>query len=243
MPEGPSIVILKEKAEKFAGHRVLSAIGTAEVGQHDIENRTVKSVQSWGKHFLIVFDKFFLRVHLLMFGTYRIDSKRDKPPKLGLVFNIGELNLYACNVKRFDGNPDKVYDWSADVMNPAWSVRKAMAKLKRAGDSMICDALLDQEIFSGVGNIIKNEVLYRCRIHPESFIGKIPVTKLREIARESATYAFEFLKWKKGGTLKKHWVCYAQKRCRRCDLPMHKKETGAGRRRSFFCTNCQKLHI
>ncbi|HRO68823.1 MAG TPA: hypothetical protein PK951_00545 [Chitinophagaceae bacterium] len=42
---------------------------------------------------------------------------------------------------------------------------------------MVCDALLDQEIFSGVGNIIKNEVLYRIRVHPESLIGDIPLKK------------------------------------------------------------------
>ncbi|MER3465444.1 MAG: endonuclease, partial [Chitinophagaceae bacterium] len=40
---------------------------------------------------------------------------------------------------------------------------------------MVNDALLDQEIFSGVGNIIKNEVLYRIEVHPLSTIGALPL--------------------------------------------------------------------
>lgn len=32
--------------------------------------------------------------------------------------------------------------------------------------------LLEKEIFAGVGNIIKNEMLYRARVHPESIVGK-----------------------------------------------------------------------
>ena len=31
---------------------------------------------------------------------------------------------------------------------------------------MVCDALLDQTVFAGVGNIIKNEVLFRTGVHP-----------------------------------------------------------------------------
>lgn len=41
--------------------------------------------------------------------------------------------------------------------------KKAKAKLKATPDELICDALLEQDIFAGVGNIIKNEILYRVR--------------------------------------------------------------------------------
>jgi endonuclease-8 len=51
---------------------------------------------------------------------------------------------------------------------------KARKKLKAIPKTMICDALLDQQIFSGVGNIIKNEVLYRVKLHPENNISDIP---------------------------------------------------------------------
>jgi len=47
-------------------------------------------------------------------------------------------------------------------------------RLRARPDLLACDALLDQDIFSGVGNIIKNEVLHRIRVHPESTVGALP---------------------------------------------------------------------
>jgi len=62
---------------------------------------------------------------------------------------------------------------------------------------LACDALLDQHIFSGSGNIIKNEVLFRTRIHPLSLVSKLPTKKLTELIKETHNYAFDFLEWKK----------------------------------------------
>ncbi|WP_311196131.1 hypothetical protein [Antarcticibacterium sp. 1MA-6-2] len=106
----------------------------------------------------------------------------------------------------------------------------------------MCDALLNQEIFAGVGNIIKNEILYRVRVHPESLLGKIPNAKLNKLIDETRIYSFEFLEWKKAYELKKHWLAHTKKICLRCDLPIIKKQTGTKKRRSFICTNCQKLY-
>jgi endonuclease-8 len=242
MPEGPSIVILKEKVRHFAGHCIVSAHGNAKIDMERLQGQTVRGFKSWGKHFLICFDAFFIRIHLLMFGTYRIDERKENPLRLALEFDNGELNFYTAQVRLIDGNPNDFYDWAADVMNPEWSARKAMKKIK-ANPVMACDALMDQEIFSGVGNIIKNEVLYRCRIHPESATDKIPVQKLRELIREARHYSFEFLEWKLAFTLKKHWLAYNKKCCPRCDLLIQRKVTGTRQRRSFFCTNCQKLYV
>lgn len=55
---------------------------------------------------------------------------------------------------------------------------------------MVCDALLDQQIFSGVGNIIKNKVLFRIRVHPESVVTKLPPSKLNELVKEAKVYSF-----------------------------------------------------
>ncbi len=54
---------------------------------------------------------------------------------------------------------------------------------------MICDALLDQTIFSGLGNIIKNEVLFRTRTHPESKTGAVPLKQWKAIIKESVFIA------------------------------------------------------
>ncbi len=239
MPEGPSIVILKEAIARFNRKTIIKASGTATIDVKRLESKTIRHIKTWGKHLLICFDGFFIRIHLLMFGTYFVDSKKAGPPRLGLTFKKGQLNFYTCAVKQTEGSPDEVYDWSADVMNAKWDSKKALGKIKELPAALICDLLLDQEIFSGVGNIIKNEILFTCRIHPQSLAGNIPAAKKRALVKEASNYSFDFLRWKKEGVLKKHWQVYTKKTCPRCDISLEKAYPGKTKRRSFFCNNCQ----
>lgn len=242
MPEGPSIVILKEKAEEFVGRKIVSASGNAKIDMERLEGQTITDLKTHGKHFLICFKDFTVRIHLLMFGTYLINERKKTPLKLGLLFRDGEFNLYTCHVKILEGSINKHYDWSSDVMNAKWSAAKAKKKLKETPTVTIGDALLDQDIFSGIGNIIKNEILYRTYIHPESLVGKISSAKMTALIKEAQVYSLDFLKWKKQGTLKKHWDAYTKKTCQRCHGPIEKEYTGQKKRRSFFCPNCQKQY-
>jgi endonuclease VIII len=177
-----------------------------------------------------------------MFGTYDINDRKDKPLRLCLRFRNNEWNFYNTAIKVLEEPLDEIYDWSADVMSDSWNAAKARKKLKAAPDMLVCDALLNQNIFSGVGNIIKNEVLYRIKIHPLSTIGALPAKKLTELIKEARIYTFQFLEWKRQYVLRKNWLANAQKTCKRCDLPFHKDYLGAGKRRTFYCENCQVLY-
>ncbi len=178
-----------------------------------------------------------------MFGSYSVNEKKpDKPIRLNFTFKKGEINFYSCSINYLEGDINSFYDWSGDVMNVDWDPKKARAKLKNVASMMACDALLDQDIFAGVGNIIKNEVLYRIKVHPESLISKIPTRKLRTLIVEAQKYSFQFLEWKRNYELKKHWLAHTKKLCLRCHFPIIKKYTGAKERRSFICTNCQILY-
>ena len=243
MPEGPSIIILKEAVEQFNGKKILEVTGNAAIDKDVLINKKV-TFKSWGKHFLVSLPHSTIRIHLLLFGSYSI-NEQTKPAeslRLGLRFKNGAVYLYTCSVKMLEDDPDNIYDWTADVMNEKWDAAKALKKLKENPSGLICDALLDQDIFSGVGNIIKNEVLYRVKIHPESIIDKIPTRKLVQVVKEAREYSFDFLRWKKAFELKQHWLAYHKKICTRCNLPILKKYCGKTKRQSFFCTNCQVLY-
>lgn len=242
MPEGPSIIIAREDIIEFKGKKVIDASGLAKIDFDRLENQTLVNIKTWGKHLLLCFKGFTLRVHFMLFGSYLINQRKKTNPSLRLTFNDSELNFHTCSVKLLEGSVNDHYDWSADVMNKKWDAKKAADKMKEHPDKMICDTLLEQDIFSGVGNIIKNEVLYRARVHPESLTGKIPKAKINELIKEAQNYSFEFLKHKKAGVLKKNWLAHTKKICKRCDLPIFKEYTGTKKRRSFFCKNCQILH-
>jgi endonuclease-8 len=241
--EGPSIVILCKEVAVFKGQTVYAAVGNSKIDKGLLLHQRIKHFKSWGKHFLIVFPKFFLRVHFLMFGSYRVNQRKDQPPRLSLQFeDSSELNFYSCAIKLEEGNVNDHYDWSVDVMSPEWNPKGARKKLKEHPAMNVGDALLDQTIFAGVGNIIKNEVLYRIGVHPESTIGDLPPRKLGDLIQEAHNYSFDFLRWKKKFELKKHWLIYTKKKCPK-GHSVKRKHTGRTNRRSFFCDQCQKLYL
>jgi endonuclease-8 len=245
MPEGPSIVILKEAANPFIGLKIKAATGNSKkIDINSLKGQVITDFKSWGKHFLICFSGYTLRIHFLLFGSYTINQPRvGVNPRLSLQFTRGRsLNFYACSITRLDNPLDEIYDWTADVMNKQWNSRRALKKLRARPDTMVCDAVLDQNIFAGVGNIIKNEVLYRIRVHPESRVGKIPNSKQRELVAELVHYSFQFLEWKQAFTLRKHWLAHTKKTCPRDMSPITKEYLGKTMRRTFYCLTCQRIY-
>ena len=243
MPEGPSIVILREETAAFTGQVIERAEGSAKLDKARLVGQSVRSVRSWGKHLLIELDEVSLRIHLLLFGSYRINQRKESTPRLSLGFADGELNFYGCSVQPIEGPLEAAYDWSVDVMGDSWTLRAALKRLRAHPRMLVCDALLDQTLFAGSGNIIKNEVLFRIHVHPLSLIGDLPAAKQRELAREARNYSFDFLQWKREGTLKAHWLAHARTTCPRCNIPFSRaKALGRSKRRAFFCNRCQRRY-
>lgn len=242
MPEGPSIVILKEQVSIFKGKKILDISGNSKIDLQRMKGKKILDMKSWGKHFLIIFDDFFIRIHLLMFGSFRVNERKETLPRISFRFSKGELNFYSCAVKMLEGDVHEYYDWQSDTMSEEWNPAKALKALKLDKEGMICDGLMNQKIFAGVGNIIKNEALFITMVHPEARIKNIPPKKLKEIVHVAREYCFDFYKWKKIYELKKHFLIYNKRTCPRCNLKITRKHTGVGNRRSFFCLNCQSLY-
>ena len=240
MPEGPSIVILREEAAHFRRRTVRRVEGNSKLDIQRMQGRRVVAVRSWGKHFLLEFSSFSLRVHMLMFGSYRIDKpKPDKSPRLALHFDNGTLYFCSSSLKYVEGPLAESYDWRADVMSPDWDPALARRKLKREPDTLVCDALLDQDVFAGVGNIIKNEVLFRIRVHPETRVGDLPPRKLGQLIAQAREYSFDFLEWKKQYVLRKHWLVHRRRECSECGSRLELAHLGTRQRRTFWCNHCQ----
>ncbi|GAB6194726.1 DNA-formamidopyrimidine glycosylase family protein [Lysobacter xanthus] len=245
MPEGPSLVILRERAEPLVGLKVLETTGNSKQDLARITGSRLRRVHTWGKHFLMDFGDFAVRIHMLMFGSYCIDErKEEKVPRLSLrLTRKRELNFYSCSVRFIEEPLDEVYDWSADVMADEWSPRKARRKLTAMPDTIVADALLEQDVFAGVGNIIKNEVLHRVRVHPQTRVGDLPSRKLGEMIREARDYSFDFYRWKLEYTLRKHWQVHAKKTCPRDGAPLSFcRHLGKKERRAFWCDTCQRFY-
>ena len=86
MPEGPSIVILKEIVQEFSGQKIISVTGNSKQDIQRLAGEYIVDFKSWGKHFLLCFKNFTVRIHFMLFGSYSINEKIAKATRLGIHF-------------------------------------------------------------------------------------------------------------------------------------------------------------
>ena len=243
--EGPALTLLKEEAQSFIGQQITAAAGSSKIDMDSLINQRLNKLQSCGKHFLMVLDNCTIRIHYLMFGNYYLNSRHpDKKPKLSLYFaSESEWNNYNCAVRILpETDMSKLYDFSTDIMDESWDAAKAEAKLKQHPQMQVCDALMDQNVFAGVGNVIKNEALFRIGVQPESELGALPEEKIAALLIEAHNYSYDFYRWRKEGVLRKKYCVHQRKYCPKCHALLVKKFTGVLQRSSFYCSNDQQLY-
>src|SRR5688572_5760172 len=251
--EGPSLHLAAEQLQPFSGQRITSVSGNSKIGIERLAGRKVEDIFAWGKHLIFQFEAFALRVHFMLWGTFAAtvegrsvtgDYRRSGPPRLVLNFRNGEITIWAASVKFVeDANAKGAYDFAADVMSDEWDGGAALVKMRAFPRTEIADVLLDQAIFAGVGNIIKNEVLFRTRVSPFAKISNISDRKLRAIVADARAFSFRFLELRRVFSLRKNLEIYRKSVCPRCGGKIERRVHGRRARRSFFCPKCQRVRV
>ena len=189
MPEGPSILHLKNTLLPFKGKIVKKAGGYGKMPAGWIQNKKLLDIITWGKHILFVFTNGTVRVHLGLFGDILINEKKKVNASFFLHFSNGEINGYVVRAQKLEKPLKEIYDWKTDIMSVEFDKAHVKKLLKKQEDKTIDDVLMNQDIFSGVGNKIRNEALYRAAIHPQSITGKIPAARITSLINEVVKYA------------------------------------------------------
>src|SRR5690349_24768961 len=119
--EGPSLVIANEEMSPAIGKRVISVSGNSRRDIASLKGQKLKDIGSWGKHFLLFFEDCTLKIHFLLWGSYRVNEPREnRSPRMVLKFRGITVYFYACSIQFLEENVEDIYDWSADVMSPSW---------------------------------------------------------------------------------------------------------------------------
>ncbi len=249
--EGPSLYLAAEWLAPFVGKIILAVEGNTRIGKERLFGKKIVDIFSWGKHLIFQFDDFALRVHFLLYGSFEATVKDQKVtgdypkkrinPRLSLIFAEGQIIIYSSSLKYLEtSHARELYDFSIDVMSSTWDSKKALKALKNYQEEEIGDVLLDQTIFSGVGNIIKNEVLFLVKRKPTTIIKDMSNSLLQKIIKTTREFSLQFYEWRKQFILKKHYKIYRKSLCPLCGEKIIRKRTGKRKRISFFCPNCQK---
>lgn len=207
MPEGPSILHLRNQLLPFKGKIVKKAGGYGPMPTKWIDGKKLLDIQTWGKHLLFVFKNGTVRVHLMLFGEIKINERLKVNRSFFLEFAKGEINGYVVKAQKLESDLEDLYDWRTDILSNEYDPAYIKTLLKKQAAKTIDNVLMDQKIFTGVGNKIRNEALYRAGIHPLSITGKIPAAQISRLIKEARTYAQLFYnELKKNGEHKKFSV-------------------------------------
>jgi endonuclease-8 len=210
MPEGPSLLHLRNKLLPFKGKVVKKAGGYGPMPTEWINGKKLLDIITWGKHLLFVFANGTVRVHLMLFGEILVNERKKVNRSFFLEFANDEINGYVVKAKKLKGKPGEVYDWRVDILHEDFDGAHVKTLLKTQAGKTIDDVLMNQQIFSGVGNKIRNEALYRAGIHPLSITGKIPAAKITRLIKEVVKYADIFYQKLEKNGVNKNFAVYQQ---------------------------------
>ncbi|MEP6584108.1 MAG: DNA-formamidopyrimidine glycosylase family protein [Ginsengibacter sp.] len=241
MPEGPSILHLRNQLQPFIGKIVKQAGGYGPMQTKWINGKKLLDIKTWGKHLLFVFSNGTARVHLGLFGELKINERKKVNRSFFLEFAHGEINGYVVRAQKLEKPLEEIYDWRIDILSKDFDPAYVKQLLKAKADKTIDDLLMDQKIFSGVGNKIRNEALYRAGIHPQSIAGKIPAVKISRLIKEVVKYARLFYnELETNGTNKSFAVYQQEYAADGSEVTM--KILTKSKRKIFFSEHKQKLY-
>jgi endonuclease-8 len=251
--EGPSLYLAAEQLQPFVGRTVARVSGNSKIGIERLHHKRISRIFSWGKHLVVQFDGVALRVHFMLWGTFAAtvegasvtgDYRRSGAPRLVLEFSNGEITIWSASLRFLESSDAREeYDFTTDVLSDSWDRRAAIRKVRKHPTAQIADVLLDQSIFGGVGNIIKNEVLFRTRRSPFAKVSSLSPLALRRIVADARVFSFRFLELRREFVLRKHLEIYGRSVCPRCGDKVLRRVHGVRERRSFFCIACQGVRL
>lgn len=242
MPEGPSILFLKNKLQRYKGKTVSEASGYGEMDKSQISNIKLLDIETYGKNLLFVFKDFFVGVHLGLFGSMLVNKRKKVNASFALHFASDEINFYVAKTKLYEGKPMDHFNFKTDILKPEFDEDFVLNELQtNHAEEMIGDVLMDQHLFAGVGNIIRIEALYHAKIHPESMVKAIPEKKLIFLLKMIVDYAEEFLNLLKTDGVKEAALIYGKKICPKDKTELIIEEMGKVKRKTYVCKKCQKL--
>jgi endonuclease VIII len=250
--EGPSLYLAQEQLQPFVGKKVLEVSGNSKIGIERMSQKKVLDIFSWGKHLVFQFDHFAMRIHFMLFGTFQAAinkkfvtgdyKKKAQSPRLVLQFRNGHMEAYSCSLKYIESATAKLdYNFTIDVLSDQWDEQQALKTLKAQPNEQIADVLLDQAIFAGVGNIIKNEILSLAKVNPKDQVKNLSPAQRKKLVRLARVFSRQFYEWRKVFQLRANLRIHRKSTCPWCGTKVIREKTGKRQRWAYYCPICQAL--
>ncbi|KAM5264569.1 endonuclease 8-like 3 isoform 2-T2 [Ctenodactylus gundi] len=205
--------------------------------------------ETLGKELFMYFGPKALRIHFGMKGSIMINPPAHKN-KNG-VSPVFEVQLTKDLICFFDSSVELRNSLESqqrirmmeelDVCSPKFSFSRAENEVKKQKGRMLCDALLDQRVLPGVGNIIKNEALFDSGLHPAIQVCQLTDQQIQHLVKMIRDFSILFYRCcKTGSAISKHYKVYKRPNCAQCHFKITMCRLGENNRMTYFCPRCQK---
>jgi len=274
MPEGDSIFRAARTLHRaLAGKQVTAfeSVLPALNRIHDdtpVTGRTIESVNAIGKHLLIHFSgNLVLRTHMRMNGSwhiYRLRERWQRPRRdMRIVLSTADFEAvgFAIPVAEFIfktrlSKHADLRKLGPDVLSETFDAEKVIENLRSQSTVEIAEALLNQRVLAGLGNVYKSEVLFMCGVNPFAPVAHLSDAQLASIVETArrtlkmnvaeglelmTTYGGMRRTTHRSAPSERLWV-YGRARlpCRRCGASIQVRKQGIGARLTYWCDQCQR---
>lgn len=253
MPEGDTLVRTADGLRPYLLGRRVTAASARSPGPRveRLVGTSVTAVEAQGKNLLILFDNGLeVRTHLQMRGSWHRyrpgEPWRRAPARARLVIEVAGSVLVcfdAPTVELFEHRAEGLHPvlgrLGPDLLKDPFDAAEALRRLRdpSRAERSIAEALLDQRALAGIGNEVKNEVLWQARVSPWTRVGDLDdaalhglVSLARAVLREGA----------ETGRRPRHAYRRAGRPCPRCGTSIRVEHQGRDLPRlTFWCPICQ----
>jgi endonuclease-8 len=243
---------------------VLPALARVDEGA-PIAGRVVDGVEAAGKHLLVrLSGGLVLRTHMRMNGSWHLypPGERWRRPRsaMRIVLATADAVAVAFDVpiaelltERQAARQRDLAALGRDLLAPGFDAAEAARRIRARGGEPIAEALLDQRVIAGIGNVFKSEVLFEAGIHParaaasltDAEAGRVVEVALRQLRANrgselGTTMTSGRRTTRRAAPAEALWV-YARggRPCRRCGARIETLRQGLHARGTCFCPRCQ----
>ena len=211
-----------------------AATGVAE----QLDGRRLERVEAVGKNLLLSFEGgLVLRSHLRMSGRWTVRDRGAASrgrPWLVLRGTGREAVLWGGPVLEL--NKRAVRRLGPDILSRPPDFDRMVANLRIDQGRAVGDALLDQRLVAGIGNVWKAEALWRAEVSPWRRVGEASVDELRSVLAEAASLMRRSVD---SGREERAIYRKAGRPCPRCRTPIESRGQGDANRTAYWCPTCQ----
>jgi len=246
MPEGDALHRAAARLQVLVGERVEVETPHPRAAGKRLAERLdgcrLEAVEAVGKNLLLRFEgDLVLRSHLRMTGRWRVAPRgvsRAGRPWLVLRGAEHEAVLWNGPVLELATAAGATRGLGPDVLAEPPDLDAMLARLRAAAaERQVGDALLDQRLVAGIGNIWRAEALWEARVSPWCRLGDVSDEDLRvtlEAAHRLMRASVD------GARPLRRVYRRAGRACRRCGVAIRSRPQGETARTVYWCPGCQR---